>query len=130
MAGIPPLSLKSRMNPLSFPVFHYLDNIYFFLFWPPHGTWSSWARDQILAVVATLHHSCDNAGFFNPLCWTRDKNLCPGAAEMPLIPLHYNRNSLTILKSISLLFHPTFFFLSVSHSEQLIIIIIIYFFPS
>ena len=25
----------------------------FFFFWPPHGTWSSWARDQIQATVAT-----------------------------------------------------------------------------
>jgi len=25
----------------------------FFLFWPPHGIWSSWARDHIWATVAT-----------------------------------------------------------------------------
>ena len=25
----------------------------FFFFWPPHGIWSSWARNQIQATVAT-----------------------------------------------------------------------------
>ena len=26
---------------------------FFFLFWLPHGTWSSWARDHIPAAVVT-----------------------------------------------------------------------------
>ena len=39
------------------PLWDHISNppppFFFFLFWPPHGTWSSQARDQIWAAVAT-----------------------------------------------------------------------------
>ena len=37
-----------------------------------------------------LRHSCGNAGSLNALCWARESNLCPGAAEMPPMPLHHS----------------------------------------
>ena len=56
---------------------------YFFLFWPPHGIWSSQARDQIQARVAT----CTIA------VATLVLNLHPSAPEMPPIPLDHSGNS-------------------------------------
>ena len=64
----------------------------FFNFWPPHGLWSFWARDQIQAAVATytttaatldpLTH-CARLGI-KPVSWR-----CRDAAD----PLHPSRNS-------------------------------------
>ena len=34
-----------------------MTTFFFFLFWPPHGIWSSGARDQIWAEAATMHCS-------------------------------------------------------------------------
>ena len=46
---------------------------FFFSFWPPQGIWSSQARHQVQAAVATcIHHSYSNAGSFNPLCSTAE----------------------------------------------------------
>ena len=39
--------------------------VIFFLFWPPWGIWSSWARGQIQAAVGTWS--------FNPVCWAGDR---------------------------------------------------------
>ena len=39
-------------------------NVHFFLFWPPCGLWSSWARHQIQAAVVTY---CD------ALYWSGDR---------------------------------------------------------
>jgi len=39
-----------------------------------------------------LRHSSRNAGSLNALCWARESNLCPGAAEMPPMPLHHSGN--------------------------------------
>ena len=35
--------------------------LFLFLFWPPHGIWNSWARDQIQAEVATYATVGSNA---------------------------------------------------------------------
>ena len=43
------LQIKERLRELA-RVFVF---VFFFLFWPPHSTWSSQARDQIQAAVAT-----------------------------------------------------------------------------
>ena len=50
----------------------YIFFLFFLLFFLPHGLWSSWARDQIWAAVATHSHSWSNRSF-NPLLQAKDQ---------------------------------------------------------
>ena len=61
----------------------------FFLFWLPHGIWSSRARDQIRATVATYAEAVTTA---DPLIHVPGQglNLCPDTSE---ILFHHSRNS-------------------------------------
>ena len=73
----------------------------FFLFFPflhlPPPRWHM----EFPGQGSDLNHSYDNPGSFNPPCWGQGWNPSPGAADMPLIPLHNSRDSkvdiLTIL---------------------------------
>ena len=51
---------------------------YYFLFWPPHGIWSSPARDQIQATVATCARA---VAMLDPLTLCQGSNLGPGIAD-------------------------------------------------
>ena len=46
-------------------IFQTVDQVFFFLFWPPLSIWSSLVRDP--SQSCDLHHSCVNARSFHPL---------------------------------------------------------------
>ena len=54
------------------------NSIFFFLFWPPHGIWSSLARDQIPATVVTYAAAAGNTRFLIH-CARPGSNLHPSA---------------------------------------------------
>ena len=64
---------------------------FFFLFWPSQGTWSSWARDQIQAALASWVQ-LGNAGSLTH-CAGQGSNLHPNVPKMPPIPLSHSGNS-------------------------------------
>ena len=74
--------------------------LFFFFFWLPHSTWSSWARDQIWASAATQAAAVAMPDP-QPTVLGQGSNLCPSAPKAPLIPLGYIGNASrrpTILK--------------------------------
>ena len=66
-----------------------------------------------LQLNCSLRCSCNNAGSLTQ-CAGRRLNLCPGAGEMPLVPLGHSRNSYSyfFLIYFLLLFPPAHFFFS------------------
>ena len=50
-AGIRAIPMKVSSKIQISPKYKW--ELFFFLFWPPHDTWSSWAGDQIQAIVVT-----------------------------------------------------------------------------
>ena len=78
--------VKERINFLWFWFFFPSSH-----FWPPNSTQSSWARDQIQAIVTKPQ--LWQHWILNPLCWAGEWNLCPSAPKMPLVPLCHSGNS-------------------------------------
>ena len=66
--------------------------IYLFIFWLPHGIWSSRARDQNQAAVATYAAAATRLDP-QPTVPGWGLNLHPRTPEMPLIPLYHSRNT-------------------------------------
>ena len=62
------------------------------LFWLPQGIWSSRARDQIQAKVATYSTDAATPDRLTH-CAGLGSNSCPGAAEIPRLLLCHSKNS-------------------------------------
>ena len=64
-----------------------------FCFWLPHGTWSSWARDQIRSEpqLQPTPHLWQHQ-ILSPLCWAGDRACIP---KTLLIPLLHSQNSVS-----------------------------------
>ena len=70
--------------------------LFFFLFWPPWGMWSSPARDQIWATFVTYAAASATP---DPLthCAGKGWNLHPAAAELQISLYHSGKKSLLTL---------------------------------
>ena len=62
-----------------------------FLATPRHREFTGQGSD--LSCRYDRCHRCGSAASFNPLCWPRGSNLCPGAAKTPSIPWRHSGNS-------------------------------------
>ena len=60
---------------------HPLEKFFLFLYGSTHGIWKSPGQELNLSHSYDLHHSCGNAGSFNPLYWAGDRTQASVATQ-------------------------------------------------
>lgn len=84
--------------------FHIYMDFFFFHFWPLHGTWSVWKREQMQVTVMTQTTAAATPYPLH-IALARWSNPRPSAPKMWPIPLHNSRNSWIFFPEHSLLLH-------------------------
>ena len=84
---------------------------FFFLSWPPHGIWNSWARDQIRLQLQPKPQA-QQWRILHPLCWVRDRTCVPALPRCcqsccvtvgtPTVPIFVVVNTLIYLENFPL----------------------------